>query len=77
MCVVDCLDKQRSVCDPKLPHIIDKYVFQANRLDLTLFKIPETGLVELLTVEGLVPLAGFGHLPMQKRLKMRSSRSSL
>jgi hypothetical protein len=53
--VIDCLDEAKSeFIDPDLPHMIDKYVFHADRLDYSLFKIPETMSGEILTVEGLV-----------------------
>jgi len=51
--VIDCLDKMLSVYDPDLPHMIDKYVFHEDRLDYSLFKIPETQHAAILTVEGL------------------------
>lgn len=51
--VIDCLDKKRSKYDPDLPHMIDEYVFHGDRLDYSLFKIPETSTGEILTVEGL------------------------
>jgi len=51
--VIDCLDKKRSDYDPDLPHMIDKYVFHEDRLDYSLFKIPETVYGDILTVEGL------------------------
>ena len=49
--VIDALDKKRSVYPPDMPDMIRKYVFHADRLDYSLFKIPETR--EILTVEGL------------------------
>jgi len=51
--VIDCLDKQHSDFDPDLPHIIEHHAFHADRLDYSLFKIPETRASEILTVEGL------------------------
>ncbi len=36
-----------------MPDIIDKYVFHGDRLDYSLFKIPETMGGEILTVEGI------------------------
>lgn len=52
--VIDCLDKDASDYDPDLPHMIDEYVFHQDRLDYSLFKIPETRMSsEILTVEGL------------------------
>ena len=51
--VIDCLNKKKSEYDPDLPHMIDKYVFHADRLDYSLFKIPQTQHGEILTVEGL------------------------
>jgi hypothetical protein len=38
---LNCLDKKRSVYDPELPHMIDEYVFRRDRLEYSLFKIPE------------------------------------
>jgi hypothetical protein len=50
--VIDCLDKEKSIYDPDLPHLIEKYVFHLKRLDYSLFKIPQhPGII--LTVEGL------------------------
>jgi hypothetical protein len=51
--VINCLDKKQSDFDPDLPHMIDKYVFHGDRLDYSLFKIPETMHAEIFTVEGL------------------------
>lgn len=51
--VLNCLDKEHSEYDEDLPHIIDRYVFHEDRLDYSLFKIPETCLNEILTVEGI------------------------
>jgi len=51
--VTDCLDTDASESEPDLPHIVNKYVFHAHRLDYSLFKIPQTAMGELLTVEGL------------------------
>jgi hypothetical protein len=51
--VLNCLDARKSKYDPDLPHMIDKYVFQPERLEYSLFKIPETRMSELLAVEGL------------------------
>jgi hypothetical protein len=39
--------------DPDLPFMIDKYEFHADRLDYSLFKIPQTMHGEILTVEGI------------------------
>ena len=50
--VIECLDKKNSVYDPQFPHIIDKYVFHIDRLDYSLFKIPQhPGII--FTVQGL------------------------
>lgn len=51
--VIDALDKKKSVFDPDLPHVIDAYAFRADRLDHSLFKIPQTALSDIYTVEGL------------------------
>ena len=51
--VVECLDKKKSEFDPDLPHIIDKYVFREDRMDYSLFKIPQTARRDIYTVEGL------------------------
>ena len=51
--VLECLNKVASEYDPDLPHMIDEYVFHQDRLDYSLFKIPETRMSEILTVEGL------------------------
>jgi hypothetical protein len=68
--VIDCLDKQRSNFDPDLPHIIDQYVFHSDRLDYSLFKIPETCMSEILTVEGIAsPDDEFKPLVEKHRLK--------
>lgn len=51
--VIDCLDKKRSEYNPEIPDMIDKYVFHEDRLDYSVFKIPETMHSDILTVEGL------------------------
>ena len=51
--VIDCLDKHQSDYDEELPHMISEYSFHEDRLDFSLFKIPETRMSELLTVEGV------------------------
>jgi hypothetical protein len=51
--VIDCLDKKKSEQEPGVPQMIHKYVFHADRLDYSLFKIPETRHGQILTVEGL------------------------
>ena len=50
--MIDCLDKERSEQEPGVPQMIHKYAFRADRLDYSLFKIPETRHGEILTVEG-------------------------
>lgn len=39
--VIDCLDTERSEYPPDVPTMIDKFVFHADRLDYSLFKIPQ------------------------------------
>ena len=51
--VLNCLDTKRSRIDPVLPHVIHDYVFHAERMDYTFFKIPQTRHSQILTVEGL------------------------
>jgi hypothetical protein len=52
--VIDCLDQEKTeLADPDLPFMIDKYEFHADRLDYSLFKIPQTMRGEILTVEGI------------------------
>jgi len=51
--VLNCLNKEKSDYDLELPHIIDDYAFFADRLDYSLFKIPETRHSQILVVEGL------------------------
>src|SRR5262245_5840556 len=50
---LNCLDKTRSVYDPDLPHMIDDYVFRRDRLEYSLFKIPEQRHGNWFCVEGL------------------------
>ena len=50
--VLECLDTKKSVFDPDLPHDIDEFVFHADRLDYSLFKIPQNSYMTF-TVEGL------------------------
>ena len=51
--VIDCLDQEQSSINPKLSAMIYDYVFHPDRLDYSLFKIPETRWGQILTVEGL------------------------
>ena len=51
--VIDVLGKEASEYDEDLPHMIDEYVFHGSRLDYSIFKIPQTQMSEILTVEGL------------------------
>jgi hypothetical protein len=50
--VLECLDTKKSKYDPDTPHHIDKFVFHADRLDYSLFKIPQNP-QWIFTVEGL------------------------
>jgi hypothetical protein len=52
--VVNCLNKKKSRHKRGLPHWIDEYAFHANRFEYSVFKLPETGMSEILCVEGLV-----------------------
>lgn len=52
--VIDVLDKKKSEYDPTFPHIIEKFVFHKERLDNSLFSIPETRVNGIIyTVEGI------------------------
>lgn len=51
--VVNCLDRENSTYWGNLPSSISKYEFHEERIDeFSLFKIPETRITEILTVEG-------------------------
>jgi hypothetical protein len=50
--VIDCLDLEKAKFDPATPWIIDEFAFHANRLDYSLFKIPQNTKI-LFAVEGL------------------------
>ena len=51
--VIDCLDRKNCEYNDNLPNLINKYAFHADRLDYSLFKIPEMRKTALYTVEGL------------------------
>lgn len=51
--VANALDKKRSRHKPDLPGWIEPYAFHPRRCDFSLFKIPQTGMAEVLCVEGL------------------------
>lgn len=53
--VVDCLDQTKSKHKPKMPDWIEEYAFHLDRIEHSLFKIPQTSLGEIYCVEGLFP----------------------
>jgi hypothetical protein len=68
--VLNCLDHKRSRFVANMPHMIDEYVFYADRLDYSLFKIPETRMSEMLCVEGgAAPEAEFKAMVEQHGLR--------
>src|SRR5262249_42527274 len=53
-CVVNALDKSRTIYDGPLPYHIEQYAFHPHRFEYSVFKILETAMTEVLCVEGLV-----------------------
>lgn len=51
--VIQCLDRKASVLDPAGTHAIRRFAFHEDRLDYSLFKIPQTATHDIYTVEGL------------------------